>query len=96
LAYQEGHVRVHLTVPRFRSSTQWRYRSNSVGWAGRLLTFLTVDRYGIDRTEVYRGPRVKHLEGLWNGQDVNLSIAGGASWYLVRDRDRLVLMSGRI
>gem|GEM_PF-7065513 len=95
LAYDEGHVRVHLTVPRFRSSTQWQYRSDSVGWAGRLLTFLTVDRYGIDRTEVYRGPLVKH-QATWEGQDANMSIAGGASWYLVRESDRLVLMSGRI
>jgi hypothetical protein len=95
LAYDEGHVRVHLTVPRFRSSTQWQYRSDSVGWGGRLLAFLTVDRYGVDRTEIYRGPLVKH-QATWEGQDANMSIAGGASWYLIRDSDRLVLMSGRI
>jgi hypothetical protein len=94
--YQEGHVRVHLTIPRFSSSTQWQYRSDSVGWTGRIRAGLTVDRYGIDRTEIYRGPRVKHLEGSWNGQDVTMSIRPGASWYLIRDGDRLVMMSGRI
>lgn len=95
LAYQDGHVRVHLTVPRFRSSTQWRYRSDAVGWSGKLLAFLKVERYGIDRTQIYRGHRVKH-QATWEGQDASMSIAGGASWYLVRDSDRLVLMSGRI
>jgi hypothetical protein len=95
LAYQEGHVRVHLTVPRFRSSAQWQYRSDSVGWRGRLLAFLAVDRYGVDRSEIYRGIRVKH-QAIWEGQDATVPITAGASWYLVRDSDRLVLMSGRI
>lgn len=93
--YEEGHVRVHLTVPRFRSSAQWQYRSDSVGWRGRLLAFLAVDRYGVDRSAMYRGIRVKH-QAVWEGQDATVSITSGASWYLVRDSDRLVLMSGRI
>jgi len=95
LAYEEGHVRVHLTAPRFRASTQWQYRSDSVGWAGRLIAFATVDRYGIDRTDLYRGPLVKY-GAYWNRQEVSLAIGTGDSWYLVSDTDRLVLMSGRI
>ncbi len=101
MADDEGHVRVHLTAPRFRVSTRWQYRSDSVGWAGRLVAFSKVDQYGIDRTGLYQGTLVKH-QAYYNGQDVSLAIGTGDSWYLVRETyafrepDRLVLMSGRI